>query len=255
MPHLIKAENRSEKQQFLSWTRDLSNHIHTLGNVGGKFIIQVHGLFHENMNSDFLSERMSKAQTYFIGELDKKIEHAKEHLSKISKKKKIKAYKAEVRDIIEWLNTQRRQILKTTQLVIESAQGHELTKDILHEKGYYTPKIPIQVKQKNKKPTHEISLELYQQGKLPREIADYRGLVESTIITHLSKYVESGEIEPQHLISESKLKKIVTQYQYGINRAGEIKSKLGDGVSFTEIKVGLSYARWLEENGQLERES
>lgn len=247
-----KAENRSEKQQYLDWTRQLQTKILNLSKVGHQFMGQANGLIHQDADWSFISERMTKAQDYFGNELNRLIDEVKEHLKEIGKKKKVKGYTDEVKDVLEGLVFQYRSILKSTTLAIESAKGAEVSKEVLQEKGYFDSHLPKKVSRKDKKPTAEISLELYQSGKLPKEIAEFRGLVESTIIGHLAGYVETGAIEPQHLVAENKLKKIIEAYQSGLERSGELKEKLGDGISYTEIKVGVAYAKWLEEHGQLE---
>ena len=60
-------------------------------------------------------------------------------------------------------------------------------------------------------------------------------------------------VEITHLIPEKKLEKLVNEYRNGLERSSEFKEKLGEGFSYNEIKAGITYAKWLEEQGQLER--
>lgn len=250
-----KSANRSEKQQFLEWTRDIRKEVLELQKIANQFQAQLQSiLYAPEVDLTFLSDRMLKAREYFKKEFEQLISKVKDHLKEIGKKKKVKGYTDEVKDMIVWLDFQLRQILKTSTLAVETAQNREVTKETLKTVGYFHSSLPKKVSRKDKKPTAEISLELYQQGKLPKEIAEYRGLVESTIVGHLASYVETGEIEPQHLVPENKLRKIVDQIKEGLERSSEIKEKLGDGISYSEIKVGMAYAKWLEENGQLNSE-
>lgn len=246
-----KAENRSEKQQFLPWTRQLQAAISELTKVARQFHDQANRLLVPDTDWKFVTERMTKARTYFASEFEKLIENVKDHQKEIAKKKKVKGYTDEVKELLEGIVFQHRAILKATTLTIESAEGRNITKNKLRDEGYFTSYLPKKVKKKDKKPTAEISLELYQSGKLPKEIAEYRGLVEGTIIGHLAQYVETGEIEPQHLVTESKLEKIVEGFKKGHERSGELKEHLGEGFSYTEIKVGMAYIKWLQEHGQM----
>ncbi len=244
-----KAENRSEKQQYLPWTRELVNSVGTLQRTGAQFIQQVKGILDFQPDWDHLSDRMTKAEHYFTPELEGLLTKVKAHAKGLTQQAKVKSYLAELAEIMELLDSQIRQIVKLTLLVND---GDEVTKEKLRAKGYFTSRADLKrIPKKDKKPTALISLELYQKGKLPKEIAEERGLVESTIIGHLSQYVETGEIEPQHLVTEGKLKKIVEEYRSGLTSSGEIKEKLPEDVSYTDIKVGIAYAKWLEEHGQL----
>lgn len=61
------------------------------------------------------------------------------------------------------------------------------------EKKAKEPKAP-------KIPTHEISYQLYKEGKTPAEIAMIRQLALSTVNSHLVRYVQAGEIELSELM-------------------------------------------------------
>ena len=79
---------------------------------------------------------------------------------------------------------------------------------------------------KEKKPkTWELSLQLYQQGKKPDQIAQERSLTLSTIIGHLSRYVETGEVLFIDLVSP--------EHQQAIER---IIQKIGTADGTTAIK-------------------
>ena len=249
-----KAENRSIKHQYLEWTRELQASVAKLQNTGLSFAKQVNGIL-ESVDWDLLSERMKKAESYFSKELQGEIKRVKAHLKTIKSQTKVKSYINDLYEIVELLDSQLRQIVKVTSIATKTPKGQELTKEHLKEKGYFSSQGgTVKIAKKDKKPTALISLELYQTGKLPKEIAEERGLVETTIIGHLAQYVQSGEIEPQHLVPEEKLRKIIAEYLEGLTRSSEIKEKLGEGISYTEIKVGIAYASWLEEHGQTIRD-
>jgi uncharacterized protein YpbB len=55
---------------------------------------------------------------------------------------------------------------------------------------------------KEQKPkTWEVSLALYRQQKSPEEIAHERGLTLSTVVGHLARYIDSGEVDFDDLVS------------------------------------------------------
>lgn len=83
------------------------------------------------------------------------------------------------------------------------------------------PKAPKEVKPK----TWEISFQLYQQGMKPDLIAKSRALTLSTVIGHLVRYVESGEVSFDDLVS--------VEHQQAIER---IVCKIGTDKGSTAIK-------------------
>ncbi|MBX3163987.1 MAG: helix-turn-helix domain-containing protein [Bacteroidetes bacterium] len=90
--------------------------------------------------------------------------------------------------------------------------------------------------------TKEITFQLYKQGLKPAEIAKERNLAVTTIETHLTPYVASGEININDLVSTKK-QKIISEalqdfkYEDGLT---VVKNKLPDDVSYSEIRYVLA---------------
>jgi hypothetical protein len=86
------------------------------------------------------------------------------------------------------------------------------------------------------------SLRLYKEGKSVLEIASARNLATSTIETHLAHYVKTGDIKIDELVSREKIVLIepVIKNMDGISIA-PIKEKLGNDVSYGEIKLVMAY--------------
>ena len=115
------------------------------------------------------------------------------------------------------------------------------------EKG----EIPLKVNpRKEKKPkidTKKASFDLFKSGKTVAEIAQERGFAASTIESHLAHYVGLGELDVKHFVKEEKLKKIVDYFNSVKNRGfNEAKSHFGDEVSYSELRMGLSYLESLK---------
>ncbi len=104
-------------------------------------------------------------------------------------------------------------------------------------------------KKKDKKPTREISFELFQSGKSVEEIAQERGLTNNTIEGHLAHYVGEGLLDIGQFIHEKKLALIAEYFQkhksYQLNDA---KHSLGDEVSYSDLRFVLKY---MQHTGQL----
>jgi hypothetical protein len=121
------------------------------------------------------------------------------------------------------------------------------------EKGIGIPKGDIFEEDgaKSKKTnSREISFDLFKQGKGIPEIAKERNMAESTIASHLTHYIQSGEIAIDKLVSPEKIETIS---QFFLNaddtRLGLAKEALGDDYSFNELRWVLKH---LELNGLID---
>lgn len=92
------------------------------------------------------------------------------------------------------------------------------------------------------KDTKRQSLELFESGMKIKEIAKNRGLSAATVEGHLAHYVASGDIEIENLVNREKLDTITnTLRQKKTRKLSDIKSALGTGYSYGEIKLAIAY--------------
>ena len=110
------------------------------------------------------------------------------------------------------------------------------------QKRKRTPKKPTK---KSKIPTHQISYELFKEGKTIAEIANERNLKENTIYSHLMKMHQGGEeIDLHQLISQDEINSI-TKAKNEVEQENEemglkvIFEKLNEKVPYWKIKMGL----------------
>jgi hypothetical protein len=105
------------------------------------------------------------------------------------------------------------------------------------------PAEPV-VKNKTGKNTKQVTYELFLQGKSIQEIADTRGLVKGTIVTHLAHFVGLGELNINELVSQNKVALIKrTAEEKGAESLNLIKEHLGDLCSYGEIRLVLESLR------------
>ena len=96
-------------------------------------------------------------------------------------------------------------------------------------------------KKEDKKPTKQISFELFKSGMTIKEIAKERSLTSGTIENHLANYISSGEIDVLELIELKRYKKIRNE----IEEAGEVKGltalkeKVDASFTYMELKMVL----------------
>ncbi|MDN3550708.1 DNA helicase RecQ [Mucilaginibacter aquaedulcis] len=142
--------------------------------------------------------------------------------------------------------------------------GRELlhpVKDYCKEKGleskiaYKSPKRERKTKtEKTRAPrsgtdTRTETFNLYQQGKNTAEIAAARGLSQVTIESHLSHFIQTGQLDVSELVHESKLPVIVEAVEnYGAERLAPLKEVLGDAYTYGEIKAVIS---WMNLNSSI----
>ena len=114
----------------------------------------------------------------------------------------------------------------------------EVIESYCKEKGLEEKSEPVE---EEKKPSHQISLELFKQGLSIKEIVKERNLTESTIESHLAKYIPSGDIDILELIPLKRYQKLVKEIEsVEFNSLKELKTALDDSYSYMEIKMTLS---------------
>ena len=110
---------------------------------------------------------------------------------------------------------------------------------------------PVISKTKKEKPVKGASksdtLSLYREGKSIEEIAHLRNLAHSTIETHLSSFVYTGELELDELVSPVRSKAILAVIEDVGMTATTIKQRLPEEYSFGEIRAVMNYYRLQQE--------
>ncbi|WP_420385403.1 helix-turn-helix domain-containing protein [Roseivirga sp.] len=233
-----KQENRSIKQQFLSWTQELSEPILAMEKVGRGFQSQAYKIIYEEQDLHKLAERVDKACDYFKPLLQTAHESISHHDKNLKDKTRLKSYRKELKELKELLFAQQMALLRSRLLIQMLAEGKTPTKQDVQDllKETIIPKTP---KLKDKTPTREISFGLFKEGKSIAEIADERNLAYTTIEGHLCLYVETGEIKATELMDEQKLNNILSLITPETSSLTEIKSQLGDEYTYGEVKIAM----------------
>lgn len=90
--------------------------------------------------------------------------------------------------------------------------------------------------------TRTETFNLYRQGKNATEIAAARGLSQVTIESHLSHFIQTGDLDVKELVAENKLPIIIEAVEnYGAERLAPLKEILGDAYTYGEIKAVISW--------------
>ncbi len=102
-------------------------------------------------------------------------------------------------------------------------------------------------KKEEKIPSAVISLQYFQQGKTIPEIAKERMLGTSTIESHLTNFIKTGEVKIDAFTDEAS-QGIITQYisTNSEKTHGEIRGMLNNAYSYTQIRAVANHLLWLQ---------
>ena len=137
-------------------------------------------------------------------------------------------------------------------------QAHSLD-TLMHLKSKRAERTPANNAQRNNESatasatastsTFKVSLALFKSGKNAAQIAQERGLSVGTIEGHLARFIQSGEIALNELLTPEKaqtIREALAQIEY-TGALSPIKEHLGDGFTYGEIRAVLVDMGWLEQ--------
>ncbi|HEX2970067.1 MAG TPA: helix-turn-helix domain-containing protein [Bacteroidales bacterium] len=103
---------------------------------------------------------------------------------------------------------------------------------------------PKKVKKDTKKETYN----MFKEGKTLQQIAEERGYAPATIESHLAYFVSTGEIQLSELLSQEKIELILPIFEGNDElRLGPVKEKLGENVTWSELRFVANHIRFLNE--------
>lgn len=178
--------------------------------VASKWQQMIQTMTIEQLRSDDFLERVRRSAEYFADTLDTILSQPLELTAKVETNNKQAA-----RRLGNLLPGERLTLLSRRYLLTKMAEQGFTVNNYLKEKQAsmldaideqsIKPRRKKQpkpkVKKEEKPKTWETSLMLYKQGKMPEDIAQERGLTQSTVMGHLARYVDSGEVSFGDLVS------------------------------------------------------
>lgn len=101
--------------------------------------------------------------------------------------------------------------------------------------------------------TRAESFRLFREGMTAPGIAEIRNLTRQTVENHLSSYIELGEIGIEELVDRDKVLLIEPEVKNLNGRSlTSIKEKLGDAISFNEIRMVIAWVAFKNKKGQVD---
>ncbi len=115
------------------------------------------------------------------------------------------------------------------------------------------PPVEKKEEKKLKEDTKKISFNLFMEGKTITQIAEERGLSNSTIEGHLAHYVDAGEIPIDKLVLPEIIELVTGQIMGSEDiKMSPVKEALGEKVSWTDIRFVISHLNFLRKKSENE---
>jgi len=222
-------------------------------NVADRFQVQLKGFENASDNQwlNQLEERIQAARGFFDPRLDKCSGKIQSKIQELDGQVGVKKYIRELKDLQHSFFSQKQAIQKAIALLEAVLNNREISRNSVKPEVKEMDEAETSVssfpkkKPKEKKPgTKEITRQLFQQGKSVEQIASERGLAVSTIEAHLSHWVSLGEMDVTQFISHQKLDQIIrVAHHINSTRLGEIKARLGDEFTYSDLKFAMAQYR------------
>jgi hypothetical protein len=253
-----------ELQQHAAWLRDkkmngmesavtLSRGLQQRGaqlhEVGLKFRQQLDPLLKDvllNGNTSLLKERVGKAVAYFTNEIyEGFIQPIRRERDLVKSIAKVKKYVLQLSGLEHFL-------WNRLQLFADASYGNLKFNEGLPDYGTLrAPANEEKAKEKEKAGkkreaggSRRGTLELYLAGKSLAEISAERGLALSTVESHLADCVANDELQVNRFVGDKKLAMILPLVkELGVTASGPIKARLGEDVTWAEIRAVQAHWR------------
>ena len=186
---------------------------------------------------ELLQERVLKSILYFGENLSKKIiEPMHDFIHQHQNKKGMKGYLKKVDEVNQAFLTKLHQLEKLQFGDTFFYVGQSFFK-IDHKS------ICQKINQKTEKgESHRESLRMYQDGKSIEEIAHARNLAITTIESHISQYIKSGEVDIFKFINEQDAKDIQSFLkEMDGTQLSPLKQHFGERFTFGQLKMAVAY--------------
>ena len=261
------AEN-SAKSKHATWAHNQAGVIWQLLDPSSKFLVQLDKLFHsEQLEFSHISDRINAAFNYFMEPMDKLVYEILWKLEEVKRLKKAKAFHDELLLLDDLQTKAVLQLMKAKLMVATLVKGETISKEKLTSaeiKQYKTTKLERVIedfkkanitliedekdaeryapkktaKAAPKKSTVQETHELWLEKKTIQEIATIRKFTQETILSHLTKLIQSKTITINEVLSPDKITALTQAFAgYKEETVSPLKEKYGDQFSWEELRM------------------
>ena len=250
-----------EKEKAVTLASQWLECLTALEDTAIKFSRELHLLLQESENEGYsqLQRRISAAAHYFNRTMTADIiQPLQQHISRHHSKK----YLQDLRTLVDLCTRKQQQLEEALQIADGLQKGTDTTRLLegLGEKppspAHAQPPSPSRSTNAQSSPpsapktkprkgdSYRLSLQLHKDGLSVEDIAAKRNLAVSTIEGHLADFVLTGELTIDELVPTHKISLITEAIQaLGPTALSPIRSRLGNGYSFGEIKAVINYLK------------
>jgi hypothetical protein len=214
--------------------------------TAAKFTRQLQQLLAASSENGYapLQQRTEAAAAYFTKVLKEEfITPLGEHITEFRVKTKVKKYIKALREMELVFTRKKEQIEQAARIASGMINGMDAGAllSILQEGKQEQPgEEPL------KQSSQRISLELFREGNSVADIAARRSMSLTTIETHLTTFITTGELDITALVPETKVARIrAVIEETGRAALTPFKEKLGEAYSFGEIKAVAGYLAYI----------
>ena len=256
----------SEKNKQSSWAADNAGIVWQLLEPASKFMSQLDKLFYGgDVDLQHISDRISAAYNYFLKPMDALVDNILWRMEEVQRQKNAKTLYADLINL-EDLQVKAVQRMMRAQLLIKTVlEEHTINKETLYSediKDYKIKKLELtkarfkeqnlslveeeevrysnekKPKKEPKKSTFLETLELLNQQKSAKEIAEHRKLTVGTIQSHFTKLIEIKAISINSVMEQKKIAALSKAFlDYNEESLNSMKERLKDDFSWEELKM------------------
>jgi hypothetical protein len=251
--YLESYEDRQipDKNKCIKWCAELAKITSEQKDVSHKFKKQLEYLFVTSEDDGYkkLHERTSAGTTYFISELNKTYDSVKKHIDEVKNKKNVKKYVKELQELLVLLSRKKQQLqqgLQLSEALTKSTELNGLLQLVAQNQRAVPAPLAEEIKTLSLKPekgeSGRTSLQMFKQGKSIEDISVERGMSHSTIESHLSTFVTTGEVDILDLVDNLVLEKLIALMEAEPQMStAALKEKAGADVSYSDIRAVRNY--------------
>lgn len=261
------AEN-SAKSKHAAWAKNQAGVIWQLLEPSSRFLVQLDKLFHsEQVEYSHISDRINAAYNYFMEPMDQLLYEILWKIEEVKRLKKARSFYDEL-VILDDLQTKAiLQLMKAKLMMAALVNGEAISKEKLTSaeiRQYKTTRMERAAEdfkkanitliddekdadrysskksgtKEPKKSTVQLTYELWLEKKTIAEIALIRKYNQDTILSHLTKLVQSRTITIQEVLPEDKILALTHAFEgYAEESVSPLKEKHGDTFSWEELRM------------------
>ena len=259
--------DRSEKSKHSQWASNQFAVMDGLLEPATKFMHQLDKLFQDDtIDLSFINDRIQAAYNYFFDKLNDVCYQILYKLEEVKRSKLVKQFYDELLLLDDLQIKLVLRLMKTKKLIEAIVENKEINKETLNfsalktykinllEKAYtdykannlslvedealplYEPK--KKDKKETKKPTTQVTYELWIEKNSIEQIAELRKLTVGTVLGHFIKLIQQKAVTIHQIMPPEKVQALAKAFEnYNEESLNPLKEKVGDAFSWDELKI------------------